>query len=389
MTALTDKYGKPACIGLTGQMHGILYADENGKALGPLYTWQDGRGGLVHPDGEMNTYAERLAGLTSGRVAPGYGLATHYYNLSNGLVPPRAAKLCTIGDYVAMGLTGRREPFIHSTNAASLGCFCGGGFDRTALGSAGIDTSILPDCTDKTELAGLTPDGIPVSVAIGDNQASFLGSVADWEDSLLANIGTGSQISFVDNDTYDGLEARPFFGNETLTVGAGLCGGRSYAMLEAFFRRVLAMAGRPTDQSLYRAMGEYLAKNPVLSDPLHVTTKFNGTREDPRERGSIAGISTANFTPEALISGFIHGMAGELRALLPASLGGRKTLVASGNGVCQNPALARAISEAFHMPVRIPLHTEEAAYGAALFALAAAGRFHRLSDAKSFIRYCP
>ncbi|MDE5881138.1 MAG: hypothetical protein K2H60_05365, partial [Muribaculaceae bacterium] len=31
-------------IGVTGQMHGMLYIDENGKAVSPLVTWQDGRG---------------------------------------------------------------------------------------------------------------------------------------------------------------------------------------------------------------------------------------------------------------------------------------------------------------------------------------------------------
>lgn len=31
-------------IGLTGQMHGILYINRNGQHVSPLYTWQDGRG---------------------------------------------------------------------------------------------------------------------------------------------------------------------------------------------------------------------------------------------------------------------------------------------------------------------------------------------------------
>lgn len=35
-----------AAIGLTGQMHGIIYLDEGGLAVSPLYTWQDGRGNL-------------------------------------------------------------------------------------------------------------------------------------------------------------------------------------------------------------------------------------------------------------------------------------------------------------------------------------------------------
>ena len=47
-----------ACvIGVTGQMHGIVYTDTNGKAVSPLYTWQDGRGNLPYKN---TTYAEYL-----------------------------------------------------------------------------------------------------------------------------------------------------------------------------------------------------------------------------------------------------------------------------------------------------------------------------------------
>ena len=33
-------------VGVTGQMHGILYTDVGGRAVSPLYTWQDRRGDL-------------------------------------------------------------------------------------------------------------------------------------------------------------------------------------------------------------------------------------------------------------------------------------------------------------------------------------------------------
>ena len=39
-----------AVIGITGQMHGIVYTDCNGMAISPLYTWQDGRGNLPYGD---------------------------------------------------------------------------------------------------------------------------------------------------------------------------------------------------------------------------------------------------------------------------------------------------------------------------------------------------
>ena len=41
-----NKYHRIQRIGLTGQMHGIVYIDRAGKCVSPLYTWQDGRGGL-------------------------------------------------------------------------------------------------------------------------------------------------------------------------------------------------------------------------------------------------------------------------------------------------------------------------------------------------------
>lgn len=34
-----DKYQDVERIGLTGQMHGIVYIDKNGKCVSPLYTW--------------------------------------------------------------------------------------------------------------------------------------------------------------------------------------------------------------------------------------------------------------------------------------------------------------------------------------------------------------
>ena len=36
-----DRYPEVEKIGLTGQMHGIVYIDKEGTCVSPLYTWQD------------------------------------------------------------------------------------------------------------------------------------------------------------------------------------------------------------------------------------------------------------------------------------------------------------------------------------------------------------
>ncbi|MBQ8026896.1 MAG: hypothetical protein IJ261_02140, partial [Clostridia bacterium] len=81
---LFDEFSPICAVGITGQMHGIVYIDESGKAVSPLYTWQDGSGNLSCDGG---TYASELAELTGYNAARGFGGTTYYYHAKNGLVP--------------------------------------------------------------------------------------------------------------------------------------------------------------------------------------------------------------------------------------------------------------------------------------------------------------
>ncbi|MDB4865710.1 MAG: hypothetical protein JWR03_43 [Cohnella sp.] len=361
-------------IGVTGQMHGILYVDGSGRPVSPLFTWQDQRGDLPCHDGV--TYSELLARLTGYPVATGYGMVTHFYQSSNGLVPPEAAALCTIPDYVAMRLANRMSPHIDATNAASLGLFHLETlqFDPQALAAAAIGSDFLPKVLPSGTVIGRTADGIPVTCALGDNQASFLGAVRDIRHSVLMNIGTGSQTSVYSEQfrMTDSLDTRPFPGGGYLLVGASLSGGKSYALLEQFFREVCSVFTGDAGDSFYQKMNR-LAEDPLPEAAgLYVNTQFFGTRQDPQKRGLIGNIGPAHFTPRHLVHGFLDGMIDELHRFYeayPAPLKQRlNRLVASGNGVRRNPALCRKLERVFGLPLEIPKHREEASYGAALCA---------------------
>ena len=169
--------------------------------------------------------------------------------------------------------------------AASWGCFDlqRQEFLYEALKHAGVDTSYLPEVRKGHFLIGKTRDGVPVMGSIGDNQASLFGSVRDLEDTVLLNVGTGSQISFVSEEFVEcggSVELRPCTESSYILVGASLCGGRAYAMLEQFYREVSG-----TD---------------------------SGARSDPSRRGMITGIGVENFHPGALTAGVICGILDEL-----------------------------------------------------------------------------
>lgn len=368
---LLEEHPDVAAMGLTGQMHGIVYLDASGEPVSPLYIWQDGRGDL--PYDEHSSWASHLSQITGYSVATGYGLVTHYYNLNHGLVPENAASLCTIHDYLSMKFSGRTTPLTEPTDAASFGLYDGPNrcFDKEALSKAGIDDAILPEIiTDPCLGTGFL--GIPVYAAIGDNQASFLGATGGRTDVLLVNMGTGGQISVYSPDYMqtETLETRPFPDGGWLLVGASLCGGRSYAMLENFFRQTVKMV-TGSEVSAYEAMTRALDEGGQVDDYPAAITTFQGTRKDPSLKGSFSGIGTENFTPLHFIYGVMHGMADELYGMYKGYLDmdGKApvAMIGSGNGLRRNKHLCKIFEDTFGCSLILSENDEEAACGAAIY----------------------
>ena len=301
-------------IGVTGQMHGILYTDKNGDAISPLYTWQDMRGDLPYKD---TTYAKHLNSHS------GYGNVTHFYNTVNGLVPNNAIGYCTIADYIVMKLCGLKKAVMHPSNAASLG-----GYDIEAkCFTVACDVSV----SDGYHIAGYY-NGIPVGIAIGDNQASVFSSISGNGD-ILINIGTGSQISAVsDRPVFaNDIETRPYFEGKYLVAGSGLCGGRAYAALKSFYKSLLCYIKEIDDDEVYSIMNQMMVN--CESTRIKSDTRFCGTRSDPSIRGMISGISIENFTPQEVTLSILEGMISELHDMYK-NIGVKKTrIVASGNGI--------------------------------------------------------
>lgn len=370
--SLLEKHPDTARIGITGQMHGILYLDAGGVPVSPLYIWQDGRGDLDYEPGQ--TYASYLSSRTGFALSTGYGMVTHFYNLKNGLVPKNAAVFCTIHDYIAMLLAGLTRPVTDASDAASFGLFDvqAGRFSPAALALADIDPVMLPALA-KSGALGSYQGKYPVYAAIGDNQASFLGACGGNTDCMLVNMGTGGQFSAYTREylTCEGLETRPFPGGGYLLVGASLCGGRAYALLEGFLRSCAeAVTGQPQG-NCYDAMATLLGNGEKPEDLPCVTPLFQGTRANPALRGSITGLSPENFTPRHLVWGMLEGMAQELNVMYRQYLAAGGTaapLIGSGNGLRRNRWLQQAFREAFCQDLAMSQCLEEAACGAALYA---------------------
>ncbi len=432
-------------LGVTGQMHGVVLVPANppgsesasrdkvlrdnadSAPLTPLISWRDARGNDLCASGGRS-YADELAHRLgaaaverSGCVpASGYGGVTLLRLLEENTMPPRATALA-LPDFLVRSLSGTAA--ISPDLAASWGIFDAAdgsdwlpeARDALRLNNNPQHDALLPNVLPANAVAGaLTPQvarvtrlpsGLPVAVALGDNQASFWGSAfwqsafgaessssgagsdsaADWQRALLLNLGTGGQMSLpvAVFRRVPGLETRPLAPGYWLLVGASLCGGRAYDVLRRFFSAVgsqlfdvvenendvVENENGQADDTLFERMNQLAAPVPDDCDGLTAQPLFDGTRLDSQQRARLDGLSAHNFTPGYLSRAVIAGMVDELFGFYDAAReagASAQVLYGAGNAVRRNPVVRREIERRFALPLHLPPHHEEAAVGAAL-----------------------
>jgi sugar (pentulose or hexulose) kinase len=399
-------------IGITGQQHGAVLIDDQLAPLTPLINWQDRRGDELIP-GKQQSYVERAreqvgpeAPRRAGcKLAAGYMGVTLFWMKETGVLPGQGTA-CFLMDYFGAWLTGK-QPITDATCAASSGLLnvALGDWDQDALDALNLRRSLFPDVhVSGKRLGGLTPEaaeatgllaGLPVFAGIGDNQASYLGSVGDPANSVLVNVGTGGQVAvFSPRFTWDpALETRPFPRGGFLLVSAGLAGGASYAVLERFVRDVgIQLFGVKVEDSLFQQMNQLASTISPGADGLSCEPLFSGTRAHPEWRASLKGASASNFTLAHLTRALLEGMAQTFRQgyeIMVKNTGCRPLrLVGAGNGLRENQVLSRIVMDAFGTPLEFPSHREEAAVGATLLAGVSAGAFLDLAEAGKILTEC-
>lgn len=367
---LTASDGAFAAIGISAQMHGILYVDRNGKAVTPYYTWKDEKGNTIRHTGQ--TYAQYLSERTGYAMFSGYGTVTHFYLQEMGLIPEKAVKIANIGDYLAIQLCGCREPVTDATIAASFGGFDlkRGIFDMDKLAHAGVEVRYYPALGRTGQIAGYY-ENIPVYCAWGDNQASFYAAASDDRSMVSINVGTGSQVSLFDAEYMEteAADIRPFLGKGYLYVGASTNGGKVYERLAEFLEEMISPFAKE-DVDIYEWMER--TGRQKAETTLRITPALYGARGAHSQRGSVENLTAENFHPADFIRAYVEGMARELLELYEAFPGelkkGRTRIAASGNGIRKNALLRQAVEKLFQMPVTEKVLQEEAAAGAAMLA---------------------
>lgn len=402
-----------AAIGVTGQQQGLQLYDSNLHSVGPFIGWQDQRCGDRIPGGGDETYLDRIV-LMGGSgfdrsgcpVVTGYTAPILFWLKQNDQLPSHL-RASTGPEFFVSQITGE-APVVDPTDTVSWGVFdvVSRNWNTDLVRDLSLDPAILLPLAESCTIAGgLKPEiaeamgigaGTPVSVASGDHQCAFAGAVAEYEEMVAVNVGTGGQASvYVGAPLERGsLDLRPFIQRGYLLAGLGEVGGRTFRVLRDFFARAAldVFAIEADGDEIYRRLAQLAEEVAPGADGVQSVPLFLGSRRDPKAKAQFSGLTPATLTPGHLARSLFESMAGRLKGYYEeaVSLGAtqRSRLAGSGNGLRSNPVLRESLAAAFGLSLELTDHTEEAAVGAALCSAVAVGDFPDIAAAsRSFVRY--
>jgi len=377
-----EKLSAVRAVGVTGQMHGVVLTDVDGQPMTPLVTWQDKRS-------LSNGYLDEIVAETGHNLRAGFGSVTLGWLSANNRIPDNAKWAATIQDCFVRQICDLSRPVTDTTDAASWGLFNLDelNWDFDAIATTGIPAEFLPEvllcgskagqvCASSARELGI-PKDIPVAAAMGDNQASLLATLNDYDDEIGLTLGTGGQVAVVlppgqelkPLSLQSKYEYRPFVNDRMLIVGSCLAGGSAWAWLAStveIWCASLGLSPLARDEIFQRLSDLGLA----AGEKLRIRPHFAGERHDSSLTASIEGIRFDNFDLGQVSRALAIGIMENLKDMLPQDIfTSRSRVVGSGNALRRTPLLQKMAEQVFGMPLRICDLQEEAAYGAAMHAL--------------------
>jgi xylulokinase len=378
-------------LGLSGQMHGMVPLDAEGRVIRPAILWNDQRTGKAVDTIEAIIPRQELIQRTGNPAITGFGLPKLVWLRTEE--PQAYARLWQIllpKDYIGYVLTG--ESVTEPSDASGVGCLnlTTRQWDTDILNALNINPALFPSVVESTAIAGRLksdiaarvglPAGLPVVAGGGDNAAAAIGlgiSSSNLNRGSLS-IGTSGVIFAACQRPIPDPEGRVHLFchvdggyhqlGVTLAAGGSLRWYRDTFAPNAPYTDLMEMAER----SLPGSRG-------ILFLP-----HLSGERSphlDPDTRGAWVNLSLAHTQPD-IIRAVLEGVAFSLRAALEviSAIAPVHQLLATGGGARSNIWL-RILADILQTELIAPKAEEGAAYGAAILAMVGVGAYSNLEAA--------
>jgi xylulokinase len=394
--------GEVVGLGLAGQMHGAVFLDARDRVVRPAILWNDQRTATQCRRMTELVGERRLVELAGNPALTGFQAPKILWLRDEE--PERFRRLARVllpKDYVRLRLTGELATDASDASGTLLLDLRRRDWAQPILEALEIPGDWLPPVREGPEPTGgvraavaaslgLRRD-VPVAAGGGDNAAAAVGTGVVTPGRLGCSIGT-SGVLFAptlgllpdpSGRVHAFCHAVPgayHLMGVTLSAGGAL----------RWWRDLLRGAGGSDD---YDRLVAAAAAVPVGAEGLLFLPYLDGERTphlDPLARGQFFGLTSrhtyAHLT-RAVMEGALLGLRDALEAM--RSLGLAPSEVRATGGGARNSLWLRLMADVLGLPVFRTRVDEGAAYGAALLAGVAAGRYRDLEEACSLVALRP
>lgn len=378
-------------LGLSGQMHGMVPLDNDGRVIRPAILWNDQRTGQAVAEIEAHIPRSELIQRTGNPAITGFQLPKlvwlrteepqAYAQLQHVLLPK---------DYLTYVLT--RNWVTEPSDASGVGCLnlASRQWDGEILKALDFSPSLFPTVVESTAIAGRLkptiaqqtglPDGLPIIAGGGDNAAAAIGLGISSTHLNRGSLSIGtSGVIFVpcDRPIPDPAGRVHLFCHAdggyhllgvTLAAGGALRWHRDTIASQVAFADLMTLAA----SSVPGARGVLFLPHLAGERSPHL---------DPDTRGAWVNLSLAH-TQADLTRAVLEGVAYGLREALDVirDITSIDQLLATGGGA-RSPVWLQILADILQTELIAPQTEEGAAYGSAILAMVGVGAYPTLEAA--------
>ncbi|HEY2259899.1 MAG TPA: xylulokinase [Solirubrobacteraceae bacterium] len=369
---LRARTSRPAAIGLSGQMHGLVALDSENRVIRPAILWNDQRSARECQEIEARLGLERLIELTGNRALTGFTapkllwLARHEPESYE-----RIAQIALPKDYIRLRLCGEHATDVSDASGTLLFDVAARRWSHEVADALEVHSDWLAPALESPTVSGTTAEGVPVAAGGGDQAAGAVGVGADRPGPVSVVLGTSGVV----------FTTLPHFASDPRARVHAFC----HAVPGAWHAMGVMLSAAASLGWLRRAVGgaDYdeltaeAARWPAGTEGLVFLPYLGGERTphaDPDATGAFVGLQTRHDRG-ALVRAVLEGVAFGLRDSLDLvdALGAELEVGRVSGGGARSELWLSIVASALELPLERVAVDEGAAFGAAILGGVAAG----------------
>jgi xylulokinase len=391
-----------AGIGLSGQMHGSVFLDADGKVIRPALLWNDQRTGAECAEIEAKAGSrEALIRMVGNPALTGFTapkllwLRTHepaHWDRVRQVLLPK--------DYVRYRLTGTYATEVSDASGTLLLDVAHRRWSTELLGKLQIDPDLLPPCYESPEVSATVSalgsqasglvKGTPVVGGGGDQPAGAVGNGIVRPGVVSATMGTsGVVFAHAEEPGFDplgrlqrGCHAVP---GAWHVMGVVLAAGGSFQWFRNQLGKAEVEAAKPLGVDPYFILTDEATLAGPGAEGLFFLPYLTGERTphfDPDAKGGWVGLTVRHGRPHlirSVLEGATYAMRDSLELIRDMGVSIREIRVSGGGA--RNPLWRQIQADIYGHEVHTVNASEGPAFGVALLAQVGTGAFASVPEA--------